>query len=65
MYLPFNDLAKDNVLTIQPGAGDSGDEELGAVGVGTSVGHGKETRLSVLKSEVLISELVAYYHTDR
>jgi hypothetical protein len=27
-------LTEDNVLAIEPGAGDSGDEELGAVGVG-------------------------------
>jgi hypothetical protein len=37
----------------------SGDEELGAVGVGSGVGHGKKTLLGVLELEVLVLELVA------
>jgi hypothetical protein len=45
---------ENDVLAIQPGSDDSGDEELGAVGVGASVGHGEETRLRVLELEVLI-----------
>jgi len=47
------------VLAVEPGGDDSGDEELGAVGVGTGVGHGKKTGLGVVELEVLISELVA------
>lgn len=47
------------MLAVQPWAGDGGDEELGAVGVGTSVGHGKKTRAGVLLGEVLIRELGA------
>lgn len=31
--LPFSDLTKDDVLTIQPGSLDGGDEELRTVGV--------------------------------
>jgi len=45
------------VLTIEPRAGDEGNEELGAVGVGTSIGHGQKTTLSVLNEEVFVSEL--------
>jgi len=52
-------LAKDNVLAIQPGSDDGGDEELGAVGVGTCVGHGQETRSGVLHLEVLVCEFLA------
>lgn len=37
---------------------NGGDEELGAVGVGTSVGHGKEALLGVLELEVLVGELL-------
>ena len=37
----------------------SGDEELRTVGVGTSIGHGQQTRTSVLQLEVLIGELFA------
>lgn len=32
----------------------SGDEELGSIGVLSSVGHGEETRLAVLQLEVLV-----------
>ncbi len=35
------------------------DEELGSVGVWSSVGHGQDTGTGVLQSEVLVSELVA------
>lgn len=34
---PVNDLAKDDVLVVEEGSGDGGDEELGAVGVGAGV----------------------------
>lgn len=47
------------MLAIQPGSDNSGDEELGTVGVGTSVGHGKETRSVVDSLEVLVSKLLA------
>ena len=55
----LNDLAKDDVLAIEPRGGDGGDEELRAVGVGTSVGHREEAGASVLELEVLILELGA------
>lgn len=54
----LNDGTEDGVLAIEPGGLDSADEELGSVGVGTSVGHGEDTGTSVLEGEVLISELL-------
>jgi hypothetical protein len=37
----FRDLAKDNVLSIQPGSISSADKELAAICVRTGVGHTK------------------------
>jgi hypothetical protein len=37
---------------------DSGDEELRAVGVLASIGHGQQARLGVLQLEVLVREAV-------
>jgi hypothetical protein len=48
------ELAKDDMLVIEPRSDDSGDEELRTVGVRARVGHGKETGLGVLDLEVLI-----------
>jgi hypothetical protein len=45
--------------TVQPRGNDSGDEELRSVGVLAGVGHGEQTRLSVLQLEVLVSELLS------
>jgi hypothetical protein len=56
--LLISDLAEDDVAAIEPRGDNGGDEELGAVGVGTSVGHGEETRASVLQGEVLVGELL-------
>jgi hypothetical protein len=36
----------------------SGDEELGAIGVGTGIGHRKETFFGMLQFEVFISEFL-------
>jgi len=47
------------VLPIQPLRLGGAEEELAAVGVGTSVGHGKDPGSGVLQLEVLIGELVA------
>ena len=56
--LGISDLAEDDVLAIEPRGDNGGDEELGAVGVGASVGHGQKTRAGVLVDEVLIGELL-------
>ena len=45
---------EDDVSTVEPRGDDGGDEELGAVGVLASVGHGEDTGLGVLEPEVLI-----------
>ena len=58
-FLALSDLAEDDVLVVEPRARDEGDEELRAVGVGTSVGHGEEVGDGVLSLEVLIRELSA------
>ena len=47
------------MLSIQPLGLSGTEEKLGAVGVGASVSHGKNSRSSVLQGEVLIFELVA------
>ena len=50
------DLAEYAVGTIEMGSGDEAEEELGAVGVGSSVGHREDTSTRVLVYEVLIGE---------
>ena len=45
---------KDHMLSVEPAGNDRGDEELGAVRVGSSVCHGQEARLSVLRFEILV-----------
>jgi hypothetical protein len=57
--LSLGDLTEDDVLTVQPGGNDGGDEELGSVGVGSSVGHGEQEGLVVPQLEVLVGELVS------
>jgi len=54
----FYNLSEDDVLAVQPAGLGGADKELGAVSVGTSVGHGKDTWTSVCKLEVLVLELV-------
>ena len=53
------DLAENDVFVVKPRGDDGGDEELRAVGVRTSVGHGQQARLVVLQLEVLVGELLA------
>jgi len=47
------------MLAIKPAGLGSADKELGAIGVGSSVGHGEGANINVLQGEVLILELVA------
>lgn len=53
------DIAEDNVLAIKPRGIGGADEELGAVGVTASVGHGEGTKPTVLEVEVLVLKLGA------
>ena len=55
----LDNLAEDDVLAIEPWAWDGGDEELGAVGVWTSVGHGEHAWDLVLLLEAFVGELHA------
>lgn len=54
-----SDRATDDVLSVEPRGLDGADEELRAVGVGTSIGHRHNAGASVLQGKVLILELVA------
>ena len=57
----LDDLAEDNVLSVEPLGLGGADEELGSVGVGTSVGHGEGSGaevLSGLSGEGLVGELL-------
>lgn len=45
------------VVVVNVRGGGGSDEELGAVGVLSSVGHGHETLFGVLELEVLVREL--------
>jgi len=56
--LSISNFTEDDVLAVEPRGDDGGDEELRAVGVGTRVGHGQDTRLGVSSLEVLIRELL-------
>lgn len=47
-------LTKHDVLSIEPAGLSGGDEKLGAVGVRSGIGHGKQTGLCVLGDEVLV-----------
>merc|ERR1712027_300873 len=53
------DLAEDDVLAVEPGRLDGGDEELASVGVLAGVGHGEPARAVVVQLEVLVGELLA------
>lgn len=53
-YHPIQDFSKYDVFAIQPGGLGQGDEELGAIGVGASVGHADPPNAIVLEFEVLI-----------
>lgn len=56
-FLTVGNLTKDSVLSVQPGSHNSGDEELGTVGVSSGIGHGQQEWLVVLQLEVLIIKL--------
>ena len=47
--LSGDDLSKDDMLAVQVWRGYGGDEELGAVGVGASIGHGQQQGTIMLR----------------
>ena len=55
----FDNRSEDTMLSIKPGCLSGTEEELGSVGVGSSVGHREDSGTSVLQLEVLILELVS------
>lgn len=59
--LAIDHLAEDDVLAVEMGRGDSGNEELRAIGAGTGIGHRQQEGLLVLQLKVLILELLAVY----
>ena len=46
--------AEHHVLAVQPRGDDGGEEELAAVSVLATVGHGQDSRLAVLEGEWLV-----------
>ena len=55
----LDDLAKHDVLSIEPLGLGGVDEELRSVGFGTGIGHGEDSGACVLLHEVLVGELGA------
>lgn len=57
---PFQHLSENDVFAIQMWCGDSCDEELGAISVGSSVGHAEQAHLVMLqgKGDELLSDRI-------
>mmetsp|Transcript_62886 Transcript_62886/g.167235 ORF Transcript_62886/g.167235 Transcript_62886/m.167235 type:complete len:264 (+) Transcript_62886:135-926(+) len=55
----LDDLAKDDVLAVEPRRGGDRDEKLRAVGVGARIGHRQQADRRVLQVEVLVRKLSA------
>ena len=55
----LDNLAKDNVLAVEPRRLGGAQEKLRAVRVRASISHGQDARASVLQLEVLVSEFLA------
>ena len=55
----LNDLAENDVLSIQMRSGHRRNKELRTIGVSSSIRHGKKTRLVVLVDKVLVVERFA------
>ena len=55
-FVTLNKLAEDYMVPVQKVGLVESDEKLGAVGVGSAVGHAQETSLVVLYRKVLVWE---------
>lgn len=55
----LNHLAEHHVLAIQPLGLGGAHEELGAVGVGSSIGHGEDSRPGVLQLKQMLINRIA------
>jgi len=55
----LDNLSENDMFAVQPGGLGGTDEELAAVGVGSSVGHAEDSGSGVLELKVLVLELVA------
>lgn len=55
----LQNFSKDDVFAVQPRSLNCGNEELGAIGVFTSVGHAEPASAVVLQFEVLVRKTVS------
>jgi hypothetical protein len=53
----FHNFSENRMSSIKPGTRHKSDEKLGAVGVGTSIGHGQQVGLVMLEQKVFVVEL--------
>ena len=53
-----DNFAKDNVSSIEPPRFNCGDEKLGTIRAGASIGHAKQARLGVFEFEVFVCEFL-------
>ena len=56
--LALDNFAKDHVCAVEPGCLDGSNEELGAVGVLSGIGHRQEERLVMFPAKVLVLKLL-------
>jgi len=54
-----DDSSKDSVLLVKVRGGTVADKELRAIGIGSSVSHGEDSRVSVGEPDAFISELLS------
>lgn len=54
----LNHIAENDMSSIKPRGLDSGDKELGTIGVGACIGHREDSGSSVLQNEVFVGEFL-------